>query len=478
METPKREEKLNIRTIHEKIEQGTLTYVGLLEGFLDQIKAHNEQVNAISELNPKALETAKDLDLEFQTKGRRSLLHGIPVVIKDNINVIEGGMATSGGAVAFEDHIASYDATIVTKLKKAGAIILGKTNLSEFANFISENSPNGFSTLKGQVKNPYGSFDVGGSSSGSAVSVACGFCQVAIGTETSGSIISPAAANSIIGLKPSLGLVSRRGVMPISASQDVVGPMAYFLDDVVIVQSIIEGFDPDDISTIVYNELGERNYGDYKQLLDHDALRLGIYINEEDAFERNASNKVLKQCINHLKARHIHIEKLRFDPKDYTVDWDVLYYEFPITMACYLAKEKGVAVKNVEDLVRLHESDLKRYVPYDQRQFKTAIKKKYDYEEDYSRALFDSHRYGRLIDKWMMEHQLDAVCYVDCDGVDIAARNGLPSLTFPIGYTDEGKPVGFTMTSKLFDEDKLFTLAYTLMPLIERHRKVEFGENE
>lgn len=463
----------SIKAIQAAVDQGDLTYEGLVKDYIKLIEVNNEAVNAISELNPNALTQAKLLDEEYRTSGRRSLLHGIPVMIKDNVHVTGDGFHVTAGACIFKDLVPPYEATIATKLKEAGAIILGKTNLSEFANFISQESPNGFSALKGQVKNPYGAFDVGGSSSGSGVAVACCFCQVAIGTETSGSIISPASSNSIIGLKPTVGVASRYGIIPISATQDIPGPMARYLEDIVIVQNIIEGFDVNDLSTQALLKLGDRELK-YESLKELKSLRVGYYIEKEDMDQRKASNSIFAKALSQMRKHHIHTQEVTFIPTDYKVDWDVLYYEFPRDMANYLKSiQSEVEVKSLADILKVHQSDVDKYVPYDQIQFEKSVMKEATFDVDYGRALADSFKYGHLIDHWIDTEELDVICYVNCDAIDIAARLGYPSITFPIGYTDDGEPVGFTMSGKGFEEQKLITIAKSLIPIIGKHRPVE-----
>lgn len=461
-------QNLTIAQIQAKIDTGELTYESLTSYYLDRIEAKNPLVNAISEVNPNAIAIARSLDYEFKVHGRRSDLHGIPVMIKDNINIASDGLHTTAGALVFKDFYAPYDATIVTKLKEAGANIIGKTNLSEYANFIAEQAPNGFSALKGQVKNPYGEFDVGGSSSGSGVAVACDFCQVAIGTETSGSIISPSSSNSIIGLKPTVGLVSRYGILPISATQDVPGPMGRHLDDLKLVQRIIEGFDPKDMTTIEI--LKEENAG--SEVRNRPLKRrLGVYVHKEYMNDRLEDNRRFTDVMARLEEEGYACVPVDFDKDAYKIDWDVLYYEFPRDMAKYLATcQGGISVTSLEDIVNIHETDIKAHVPYDQKQFETAINKMATFESDYGRALKDSFKYGALMDQWMTKWDLDGVCYVNCDGIDIAARKGHPSITFPIGYTKQGKPVGFTITGRRFTEPMLLELAEALTSSIGEHQ--------
>lgn len=458
-------QNLTIPQIQEKVAEGSLTYEGLTAFYIHEINRHNEGVNAIAEMNPNALSQAKALDQEREAQGIRSPLHGIPILIKDNINIATDGFHTTAGAVALQDFKAPYDATIVKKLREAGAIILGKTNLSEFANFISETSPNGYSALKGQVINPYGPFDVGGSSSGSGVAVACDFCQVAIGTETSGSIISPASSNGVIGLKPTVGVVSRYGIIPISATQDVPGPMARHIEDVAIVQEVIEGFDAGDLTTSAYLKLEGQRYSPNQEPMPQ--YTLGIYKDKKAAPEQQEAETVFREALKKLKEAGIKQVKVDFNEKDYTIDWDVLYYEFPRDMATYLATVTGgTDFRTLEDIVHFNQRDLEHHVPYDQKQFDISLEKQSRFEDDYGRALKDSFHYGGLIDLWLEDQALDAVAYVNCDGVDIGARRGHPSITIPIGQTKEGAPVGFTITGAMYSEPKLLKMAEHLLAII------------
>jgi len=455
-----------ITQLQNKVANKALTYEQITAYYLERIELYNPTVNAIAEFNPNALEQAKALDLERQTKGLRSPIHGMPMLLKDNINVASDGLHTTAGAYVFEDLKAPYDATIVSKLREAGAVILGKTNLSEFANFISETSPNGFSALKGQVVNPHGSqYDVGGSSSGSGVAVACDFCQVAIGTETSGSIISPSFSNGIIGLKPSVGVASRYGIIPISGTQDIPGPMARHIEDIILVQQVLEGFDHHDMSTAEWLKLVDKRYEPMPTV--DPALKLGIFMDPEENDIQSPSRLCFTEALKALEAGGVKTCPLTFDPKEYTIDWDVLYYDFPRDMAAYLQTVAAdVTVSSLKDISNFNRTDLETYVPYDQKQFETSVAKAPEFEKDYGRALRDSFHYGDLINHWLEDEQLDAVCFVNCDGIDIGARNGHPSITFPIGLNSQGMPTGFTMTGPMFSEPKLIAIAKELIPII------------
>ncbi|MGB6408483.1 MAG: amidase family protein, partial [Planococcus donghaensis] len=230
---------------------------------------------AILEINPDALPVAQALDFERQQTGPRSMLHGIPILLKDNIDTADK-MHTSAGSLAFENHYALRDAKIVERLRQAGAVILGKTNMTEWANFMSENMTNGYSSRGGQVKNPYGEFDVGGSSSGSAAAIASNLAAAAIGTETSGSIINPAAQNSLVGIKPTVGLTSRTGIIPISHTQDVPGPIAWTVADAVALLEGIVGVDSQDAITALAKPFENYNWSKHLKKEGLNGVKLAV----------------------------------------------------------------------------------------------------------------------------------------------------------------------------------------------------------
>lgn len=238
-----------IKKYHQQLKNKSLTSVALVEAALAAIDAHDGTVNAIAEISGDALKKAKELDVELKASGPRSMLHGIPILLKDNINTTDG-LKTTAGSLALADLDAPYESSMVKNLRKAGAIILGKTNLSEFAYFMHRpDMPSGYSSRRGQVKNPYGDLDPLGSSTGSAVAVASGYTPVTVGTETSGSLMAPAYQTSTVAIKPTVGLVSRYGIIPVSLVQDTAGPMARTVEDAAILLEYMKGLDVDDEAT-------------------------------------------------------------------------------------------------------------------------------------------------------------------------------------------------------------------------------------
>jgi amidase len=455
-------ENLNIIQIQQLIDEDKLSSVQLTEYYIEKIKNYNEKFNAVLELNEDAVILSAELDEERKVNGRRSLLHGIPVLLKDNINVdYNKKLHTTAGSIILKDLYPNYDAFIVKKLKEAGAVILGKTNLTEFANFISVDSPNGYSALGGQVKNPYGNFDVGGSSSGSAVAAALGLCQVAIGTETSGSILSPASSNSVVGVKPTVGLVSRYGIIPLSWTQDIAGPITRNVIDSAITLNIISGTDFNDKTTY---ELEEREIPNYLDLLDEEVLKgisIGIPKCNFNGDEDEETLEVFNEAIKDLEKLGAKIIEVDIHEEKHDITGDVLFFEFPKALADYFKTLGDLApVSTLEEVVNFNKENLKERVPYDQRLFERCLELEKDFDEKYDLALKNSINYGKEIDMVMKENNVDVLVFVNTSGADIAARVGYPSVTVPAGYTKSNKPAGLTFTSTNFTEEKLLSYAY------------------
>src|SRR5690606_28613464 len=226
-------EEAPIREMQELMENGNITAEEMTVMYLSRISEYGRNVNAVLEVNPEALQIARQLDYERRVKGARSPLHGIPILLKDNMDTGDK-MHTSCGSLALAGHYAGEGAMLVKKLREAGAVILGKANMTEWANFMSDKMTNGYSSRGGQVKSPYGQFDCGGSSSGSAVAIAANLAAASVGTETTGSIIEPAVQNSLVGIKPTVGAISRTGVIPLSMTQDIPGPLARTVEDALL----------------------------------------------------------------------------------------------------------------------------------------------------------------------------------------------------------------------------------------------------
>jgi len=458
-----------IREWQQALEQGTATSRELTLLFLKRIAQYDKQgvaVNAISEINPDALHIAEALDRERAEKGSRGPLHGIPVLIKDNISTGDQ-MHTTAGSLALAEAYASADSFVAARLREAGAVILGKTNLTEWANFISDHMTNGYSSRGGQVLNPYGPglFDVGGSSSGSAAAIASGFAVVAVGTETSGSILHPSVRNSLVGIKPTVGLVSRRGIIPISTSQDTAGPMARTVEDAAILLGALVGVDERDPVT---GKSAGLAHTDYRPFLDENGLkgaRIGVirsrYLHRCDEEEKSLYEAAIAQ----LKQAGATVIDSVTIPTENT-DWGphVLLHEFKSGVNAYLQTlPAAYPIRTLADVIafnREHEEQALRFgqVLLERANATSGTLTEADYLNQRVFDLEMSREKG--IDAVLQEHQLDCLLFPGSEGYGIAARAGYPSVAVPAGYTTDGKPFGIMFTGTAFAEPALIRLAY------------------
>jgi amidase len=491
---------LHERTIAElqaDMANGRYTARHLTQHYLDRIHQLDQQgpaLNAIISLNPDALTIADALDAERAAHGPRGPLHGIPILLKDNIDTADQ-MPTTAGSLALADSIAPQDAFLVAGLRAAGAIILGKANLSEWANFRSSRSSSGWSSRGGQVRNPYAlDRNPCGSSSGSAVAVAAGYCAAAIGTETDGSIICPSQTNGIVGLKPTLGLVSRGGVIPIAHSQDTAGPMGRTVADVAAVLGALTGVDKRDEATAAS---ADRAPADYIPFLDPAGLRgarIGVARNyfgfhpEVDA--------LMEAAIAAMRAQGAEI----VDPTDLDSlegfgesELTVLLYEFKANLDAYLAGlGPDAPLKSMADIIAFNQANVDRVMPYfGQERMLAAQEKGPLTEAEYLEALALNHRLAREegLDKVMAEHQLDAIIapsgspawltdWVNGDhygggSSSPAAVAGYPAITVPAGFVF-GLPVGITFMAGAYQEPTLLKLAYAFEQTTQARRPPQF----
>lgn len=459
----------SIPEINAALDNKTITSVWLVEQFLSRIAAFNHQgpnINAVLEVNPDALFIAEALDLERQERGPRSHLHGISVLLKDNIDTGDK-MHTSAGSVALANSLAPQDAFVAQQLKAAGAIILGKANMTEWANFMTENMPNGYSSRGGQVQNPYGPgvHDTGGSSSGSAAGVASGFAMAAIGTETSGSILSPASANSLVGIKPTVGLVSRTGIIPIAFSQDTAGPIAKTVTDAAILLGSLTGVDERDPATLTSKGKAP---GDYTPFLTTDSLagtRIGVPRHKFMEGLEEQQLVVFERGVEELRNLGAEIIELNSGFEEYDEsDYDVLIYEFKSALNHYLAQvSMQVPVHSLADVIAYNLRHAKKALKYEQTilvesQRTTGTLTEARYIEARLKDIRTSRTDG--IDKVMEEHDLQALLFVNNYGAGIAAKAGYPSITVPAGYTSTGEPIGLTFTGTAYSEGSLIRMAF------------------
>ncbi len=458
-----------IREWQQAMEMGTTTSRELTLSFLKRISQYDKQgiaVNAISEINPDALHIAEALDRERVEKGSRGPLHGIPVLIKDNI-ATHDQMHTTAGSLALADSYASADSAVATRLREAGAVFLGKTNLTEWANYMSDHMTNGYSSRGGQVLNPYGpgQFDVGGSSSGSGSAIASGFAVVAVGTETSGSILHPSIRNSLVGIKPTVGLISRRGIIPISTSQDTAGPMARTVEDAAILLGALAGVDEQDPVT---GKSAGLAHSDYQSYLDADGLkgaRIGI-IRSHFLEKCDDEEKALYEAaIAELKAAGATVVDSVTIPSENT-EWgpNVLLHEFKSGVNAYLKTlPASYPIRTLSDVIafnREHEEQALRFgqVLLERSDATSGTLTEAVYLEQRVFDLEMSQENG--IDAVLKEHNLDCILFPGANGYGIAARAGYPSVAVPAGYASSGKPFGVIFTGTAFSEPVLIRIAY------------------
>lgn len=459
-----------IRTLQKALAGGFTTSRELTLAYLERIAAHDKRgagLNAISELNPDALHIADALDRERLIRGPRSPLHGIPVLIKDNIATADQ-MHTSAGSLALADSYAGRDAFVVQQLRSAGAIILGKTNMTEWANFISTAMPNGYSSRGGQVRNPYGPgrFDTGGSSSGSGAAIAAGFAAAAVGTETSGSILNPSANHSLVGIKPTLGLVSRTGIIPIATSQDTAGPMALCVEDAAILLGALTGVDSEDPAT---GASAGRSYTDYTPFLDKSGLRgarIGVVRTFADDVMTDDQRPLFEAVLRILQEQGaILVENIRIPSEQETWDSSVFYYEFKSGVNAYLSRlPASFSIRTLGDIIEWNKENADAALRYGQDILEKADQTggsltEAEYLDSRLRDLRQSRTEG--LDAAFDQHQLDCLLFPHDFGADIAAKAGYPSISLPAGYEPSGNPFGIMFTGRAYSEPLLIRIGYS-----------------
>ncbi len=484
--------------LQQKMQAGELTSRQITRHYLDRIREIDRggpMLNSIIEINPDALAIADDRDRERGENKVRGPLHGIPVLVKDNIDTGDK-MMTTAGSLALEGHVAEQDAHIIRLLREAGAVLLGKTNLSEWANFRSTRSSSGWSSRGGQTKNPY-VLDRSpcGSSSGSGTAVAANLCAVAIGTETNGSIICPSSINGVVGIKPTVGLWSRSGIIPISHTQDTAGPMARTVRDAAILLGQLTAVDPNDVVTSAQ----ERNNvpQDYTAFLDEDGLKgKTIGVDKSVLKGHEAIDKLLHQALDQLRDGGATVVEVDFRDRLKEVnkdEYDVLKYEFKDGLNRYLQSHNG-RVKSLAEVIAFNNANEKDAMPH----FRQEI-----LEESEALGGLDSREYQQALSRLLKTtrgvftdvfkaHNLDAVCgpangpswCIDLVNGDSftgygmyspAAIAGFPSISVPMGLV-AGLPVGLCFLGLAYAEPALLAIAYAYEQISKNRVMPEFRE--
>lgn len=444
----------DIPTLQENVRSGKLSYETLTQWYLYRIvkfeNNRNTMLNSIIAINPNAVKEAKEKDKAISDENHP--IFGIPVLLKDNVNT-EAVPTTAGAHVLLQNQ--TTDAFIVERMKEKGAIVLGKTSLSEWANFNCSGCPNGFSAVAGQTLNPYGRrlFDTGGSSSGSGAAIAANYAAAAVGTETSGSILSPSSASSLAGLKPTIGLLSRGGIVPISSTLDTPGPMTKNVVDNSILLSAMTGEDPADAAT--KDNPKDKSYWEDIETGTLEGVRFGVNKNyDEDSVYMLTVEKIVSMG-------GIAIE---FDPVqvDFNGFGDLLSADMQIDLANYL-KDYGsnkITQKTVEEIVAYNEQDSAIRTPYGHARFKGMLDVQLSEEERIQLKDRLNAEGIRYFETPMKEFNLDIVLGVNNRGAGFAAAAKYPCLTVPMGYRETGRPAGITFIGRPFTEDQLLKVGY------------------
>lgn len=466
----------SISELQREMDSGLLSSKDLVIAYLKRIQQYDRNgpgINSIAELNPDAIAIAEALDRERALHHLRGPLHGIPILIKDNISTGDK-MRTTAGSIALEDNFAKQDASFVKQLRKSGAIILGKTNLSEFSRYMALKFPDGYSSRGGQVRNPYHpDFPVSGSSSGSAAAVAGEFCSAAIGTETAGSITYPAGFNGICGLKPTVGLVSRFGIIPI-CGQDTAGPMGRTVSDcAILLNGMITKDDPYDPATHCISHL---THDDYTQFLKKDCIRdMRIGVNrilcDADSFPDDVSG-IFEEELLLLKENGAALIDC---PISFTglengiLGQATMLYEFKSAINSYLSRCSSGRCRSLSDIIAYNQEHKTEALRYGQDLLLLA-------EEQTSGRLLEAGYWTkkleaveegrRAIDTCMKKFKLDVIaspCYSN-----LPAITGYPSITVPMGFSKNGIPVGMTFYAGAFQEGSILAAAFGYEQLSKR----------
>ena len=486
-------DEMTVAQLQQAMASGKYTARRLVELYtrrIEEIDRRGPTLRSVIELNPDALAIADALDAERKAGKVRGPLHGIPILIKDNIDTGDR-MLTTAGSLALDGGPAPRDAFIVERLRAAGVVLLGKTNLSEWANFRSTKSTSGWSARGGQVRNPYVlDRNPCGSSSGTGAAIAANLAAIGVGTETDGSIVCPSSANGLVGIKPTIGLVSRSGIVPISRTQDTAGPMARTVADAALLLTALSGADPRDQAT----KAAARKVADYMKALDPSALkgrRIGIARTRYFGYSPK-TDALVEEAIRVMKAQGAVI----VDPADIPTaarlddcEFEVLLYEFKDGLNAYLASRGGTStVKSLEELIAFNEREREKEMPFFGQEILLMAQKKgpltsAGYRKAHQTCRSRSRALG--IDAVFKKHKLDAIVAptgspawpIDLVNGDHflgassspAAIAGYPNVTVPAGHV-QGLPIGISFIGTAWTESRLIGLAYAYEQAT-RHRQ-------
>lgn len=475
-------EEYTITQLQDGYANGDFTVTEVVQAYLDRIRAIDDSgptLNAVIVTNPDALAIAAQLDAELKEGKKRGPMHGVPVLLKDNIDTHDQ-MATTAGSRALSGSHPLQDSYVAMKLREAGAVIIGKANLSEWANFRGSLSSSGWSGVGGQTRNPYVlDRNPCGSSSGSGVAVSANLTMIAIGTETNGSIVCPSTANGIVGIKPTVGLLSRSGIVPISFTQDTPGPMARTVTDAAIALGVMTGLDPADSKTAASEG---KFLTDYTPFLKEDGLkgkRLGWFTSGRGTHFK--VDTLMQHAVNYLRSQGAEVIEIDdiYSREVESLSFQVLLWEFKDGLNKYFASlGENAPVKSVEELTEFNKKDTIEMLFYDQELVLEAQKKGDVTSPEFQDILNRMNRLVREegIDRVMKEHNLDAFIaptgspawktdLVNGDSFTVsssspAAIAGYPNITVPMGYV-EGLPVGISFFGRAWSEPLLIEIAYS-----------------
>ena len=449
----------NILELQQNRTKGLFTYEQLVKFYLYRINKYDRNneasLNAVISVNPNAIAEAQQRDRDFFNKRLKPTIFGMPILLKDNINT--ENMPTTAGAVALKDNMTN-DAFITKRLKDNGAIILGKANLSEWAYFFCGDCPSGYSAVGGQTLNPYGRkiFDTGGSSSGSGVAVAANFAVAAVGTETAGSILSPSSQNSVVGLKPTIGVLSRSGIVPISSTLDTPGPMTKNVTDNAILLAALYGYDESDSKSKSLKYPGSYFYEHIKR------GDVSIKGKRFGAFTRLMQDTLYVQAIEVLKAQGAEVVEIPEEEIGLPKFINLLNLDMQKDLPDYFAMHgnKSLAFKSVQDVIDFNKKDSTNAMPYGQKLFYGIVNDSASAEE-FTAMKKTLHENGQnYFNVPMKKHNLDGFLSINNYHAAYAAVAEYPALTVPMGYTEKGEPKGLTFISIPFSEKQLLAWAY------------------